>query len=201
MLRDLFFIIGGYLLGSILFARVFGMLLCSKDITQGTPDENPGVANAFIMGGFLCGTLTLICELGKGFLPVFLYLRGGGPHEALTFVMFAPVLGHILPVFFRFRGGKGIAATFGSLLGLFPNFFPFAVLALFFIFFSIALIISPNYYRTLAAYICAEAVMLVLSRDPSVLIGFSLITVSVTVRMLASREKKEPIKVGLIWKH
>ena len=200
MIRDLFFILGGYLCGSILFARVFGALLCNKDVTQGTSDGNPGVANALMMGGFWCGVLTLAFELAKGFLPVFLYLRGGAPHDALAFVMLAPVLGHILPVFFHFRGGKGIAASFGCLLGLLPNVFPLALLALSFIFFSVALRITPNYYRTLAAYFGAEAAMLFLSREPSVLIGFSLISVSILVRMLASREEKEPIKVGLLWK-
>ena len=200
MIRNSIFILGGYLCGSILFARIFGVLVAKKDITEGTSDENPGTANAFLIGGFWCGLLTLICELMKGFLPVFLYMYGEPPKDALAFVLAAPVVGHVFPLFFHFRGGKGIAVSFGCLLGLLPNIFPALLLALFFIFFSVGLRISPNYYRTLAAYIGTEIAMLFFSRSPSVLIGFSLIFGVVLFRMLASREVKEPLKVGLMWK-
>lgn len=79
--REFCFLIAAYLSGSILYARVFGRLLVHKDITAGTKDGNPGTANAFQHGGLMCGTLTLICELLKGFLPVWLYLRGRSPAE------------------------------------------------------------------------------------------------------------------------
>ena len=75
-MRDMIYILSGYLAGSILFARVFGWLLKKTDVTENTSDGNPGTANAFQNGGFLCGALTLVCDLLKGFLPVFLYTRG-----------------------------------------------------------------------------------------------------------------------------
>lgn len=88
-------------------------------------------------GGFLCGTLTLLGDLAKGFLPVFccvwttsrlgIYMTAG-----LALVMTAPVIGHAFPVYHRFQGGKGIAVSFGSLLGLFPDLRPALVLAAFF---------------------------------------------------------------------
>ena len=119
MFRDLCFILLGYLAGSVLFARIWGRVVAKKDITRDAPDQNPGTANAFINGGIVCGLLTLVCDLLKGFVPVFLYLRtGSGP--ALGFVMATPVLGHVFPVFSHFRGGKGIATTFGCLLALLP---------------------------------------------------------------------------------
>lgn len=68
-----------------------------------------------------CGTLTLICELLKGFLPVYLYLRGRSPAECpaiFALILAAPVLGHAFSVFYGFHGGKGIAVSFGCLLGL-----------------------------------------------------------------------------------
>ena len=52
LFREIFFICFGYLLGSILFARLFGLLFAHKDITQNTADGNPGTANAFLQGGF-----------------------------------------------------------------------------------------------------------------------------------------------------
>ena len=107
MLRDLFYVSFGYLAGSILFAHVFGYLLGNKDVTEESRDHNPGTANAFVYGGFWCGVLTLCGDLAKGFFPVFLYL-GGTPLSdcgfAVAFVLLAPVAGHILPLFHRFRG-------------------------------------------------------------------------------------------------
>ena len=71
----IFFLLIGYLSGSVLYARIFGYLFKHKDITQNTKDNNPGTANAFINGGFFCGICTLVCDLLKGFVPVFIYLR------------------------------------------------------------------------------------------------------------------------------
>ena len=64
----------GYLSGSILYADVFAKLF-KKDIYKDSRDKNPGTANAFQFGGFRCGLCTLICELLKGFLPVYCYVN------------------------------------------------------------------------------------------------------------------------------
>lgn len=113
--------------------------------------------NAFTYGGFRCGVFTLCGDLLKDFLPVFLYRSGELPENPLmlSFVMAAPVLGHILPFYDIKRGGKGIAATFGCYLGLLPHWIPLCVLAGIFIFFSCVVKINPNYYRTVATYILA----------------------------------------------
>ena len=135
MKRDLFFILLSYLSGSVLYARIFGQLLGKGDITQNSKDHNPGTANAFLNGGALCGTLTLIFDLLKGFLPVYLYFSGETTWAA-ALVLAAPVVGHDFPLFFKDSGGKGIAVTFGCLLGIFPDLLPLLCFALFFIFFS-----------------------------------------------------------------
>ena len=120
------FIILGYMSGSVLYADLFGSLFGKKELYQNSADKNPGTANAYIYGGFWCGTLTLIFDLLKGFLPVFLYLQLAPEPESwgLALVISAPVIGHIFPLFNKFHGGKGIAATFGCLLGLFPYLKP-----------------------------------------------------------------------------
>ncbi len=200
MVRDIIFIVMGYLGGSVLFARLWGRWLIKSDVTETAPDANPGTANAFKYGGFLCGALTLMGDIGKGFLPVFLYTREE-TSLALALVMAAPVIGHAFPLFYGFRGGKGIAATFGSLLGLWPDMTPAIILAVLFIFFSVALRISPNYYRTLAAYIGTEIAVFFLSGNPCVWVGFSLIFAAVGFRMLTSKEQKAPMEVKLLWMH
>ena len=200
MFRDLCFILLGYLSGSVLFARVWGKAAAGKDIIQDAPDQNPGTTNAFRNGGFLCGLLTLVCDLLKGFVPVFLYLRtGSGP--ALGFVMAAPVLGHVFPVFSHFRGGKGIATTFGCLLALLPNGLPLTYMVLFFLFFSLVLRISPNYYRTIAAYVCTEVALLIFAHNTAIITGFSLICLGIGFRMFTSREEKNDLEVKLLWTH
>ena len=112
--RDALYIIFGYLLGSILFARLGGLIFKKTDIMAESPDKNPGTMNAFTYGGFRCGVFTLCGDLLKGFFPVFLYRSGELPENPLmlSFVMAAPILGHILPFYDIKHGGKGIAATY-----------------------------------------------------------------------------------------
>ena len=199
------FILLGYLSGSILYARVFARLFGKKDIILNSKDHNPGTANAFMYAGFWCGLLTLICDIAKGFVPVYLFLSAAGASRqgvlATSLVMAAPVIGHAFPVFYGFHGGKGIAVTFGSLLGFFPTLKPALILAAFFIFFSLILRISPHYYRTLAAYFCALFGMAFRVDRQEVLLGFAIITVVVCIRMFASSEEKDKMKVNLLWMH
>ena len=82
-----------------MFASIISKLF-HKDIISKSPDKNYGTANAFRYGGVLCGALTLLCDMGKGFLPVFIYMHTENPSEVmLPIVLVAPVIGHILPVF------------------------------------------------------------------------------------------------------
>ncbi len=198
-------ILFGYLSGSILYARIFAKLFRKEDMIEKSRDRNPGAGNAFMYGGFWCGVLTLTCDILKGFFPVYLFMQYEPELSpdmlSIAFVMAAPVVGHAFPVFYKGRGGKGIAVTFGCLLGLFPFLEPFAILAAFFIFFSCILRINPHYYRTLAAYMCALIGMLLLVKQPMVLLGFAIIAVVVSSRMLLSEEEKEKMRIKLLWMH
>lgn len=90
----------------------------------------------------------------KGILPVYAYMHGlPGADIWITFVLAAPVAGHIFPVFHRFRGGKGIAVSFGVLLGLYPYMKPVLLLASCFLLFSFVIVITPNYHKTFATYL------------------------------------------------
>jgi glycerol-3-phosphate acyltransferase PlsY len=191
----------GYLLGSILFARVAGALF-HRDITGGSPDRNPGTANAFTYGGFWCGLLTLCGDLAKGFLPVFFYLHFGGSRGmGLALVLAAPVLGHLFPLFTGFRGGgKGIAVSFGCLLGLAPDLRPALVLAAVFLFFSLVVRVSPHYHRTLITYLVSSVAMRVLIPARAVVAGFFLIAGAIVGRLLCSTEEKPHCQLEVVWK-
>ena len=78
---------------------------------------------------------------------------------------------------------------------------PLCILALFFIFFSVILRISPTYHRTLAAYLCAELTMIFFLKMPFIAAGFTLICLAVGYRMLTSSEEKARCRVGVLWMH
>lgn len=198
MARELLFLVCAYLSGSVLYARVFGRLF-GKDVTLGSSDGNPGTFNAFQNGGFWCGLLTLLGDLAKGFVPVFLYLRGPVTDLGLALVLAAPVLGHILPLFFRFRGGKGIAVTFGCLLGLLPEWRPVGALIVCFLFFSLILQVKPHYHRTLWTYVCATVLLWSQPVPRPMQAGFLLMAAMVFLRLHWSREEKEKCEVKLLW--
>ena len=199
IVRALFYLLAGYLSGSVLYARLWGILICGRDIASGTRDENPGAANAFMNGGFLCGFLTLICDLGKGFLPVWLFSQASDIEDfTIALIMAAPVIGHIYPVFYHFNGGKGIAVSFGCLLGLYPFLTPVLSLAACFILFSTILVISPHYHRTLAAYILAAALAFLTVKAAAVRLGMLLVSGAVCTKLLTCNEKHEPCKVKLL---
>ena len=196
------YILLGYLSGSLLWAKFFGTLFAKEDITAASPDGNPGAANAFRYGGFWCGCLTLCFDMLKGFLPVMLYCRSATALSSLglSLVMVAPVIGHAHSVFHDFHGGKGIAVSFGCLLGLAPDLRPALILAAVFILFSVVIIISPHYYRTLATYIAAIPIMFIVIRAGAVRMGFLLIAETVILKLLGSKEEKEKPEVKIGWK-
>lgn len=202
MLNLLLFTLFGYLSGSILFANIAASLY-KKEILICSCDNNPGTANAFLYGGFWCGLTTLIGDLLKGFVPVSLYLRitNGIYTPGLFIILSAPVIGHILPVFFHFKGGKGIATTFGSLLGIFPYMKPVLSLAFSFIFFSVIIQITSHFYRTIAAYISAMILMLITHTPLPVIAGYFIILTSVILKLINSNEEKERFRIRLLWMH
>ena len=143
----------GYLSGSVMYADLIPRCFCRVDITRLSQDENPGTVNAFVHAGVPAGILVLILELGKGFAPVFLASRHVPLWEPLfALVLVAPVIGHAFPFWRRGRGGKCIAVSFGVLLGILPEFRPLALLAFFYLLFSLVIVISPHFFRTIVTF-------------------------------------------------
>lgn len=195
------YIVAGYLSGSVLFARVAAAVLGTGEVEDAGEDRNPGAANAF-RRGFWCGVIALLGDLGKAFLPVFCYCRfSGGLSQgpvSLALVIAAPVVGHALPLWHHFRGGKGIASSFGSLLGLCPFWQPAVLFALIFVFFSVVLRIDPHFYRTAVTYL-VTAVTFLLRYPAGVWGGFALISSTVLLRLHHSKERRAKPAVKLLW--
>lgn len=112
-------VIFAYLLGSVATAIVVSQLMGLPDPrTQGS--RNPGATNVLRIGNKKAALLTLLGDIFKGLLPVVLAKTLGIPNEGQILVALAAFLGHIYPIFFGFRGGKGVATALGVLLGLAP---------------------------------------------------------------------------------
>tara|TARA_R110000765_G_scaffold99208_1_gene186283 strand:+ start:3854 stop:4534 length:681 start_codon:yes stop_codon:yes gene_type:complete len=106
-----------YLLGSISSAVLICRLFRLPD-PRNTGSNNPGATNVLRIGGRLPAALVLIFDVLKGTLPVYLgYFLGLSP-IVLGLVGLAACLGHIYPLYFNFKGGKGVATAIGAMLPL-----------------------------------------------------------------------------------
>jgi glycerol-3-phosphate acyltransferase PlsY len=112
-------IVAALLLGSFPSGVVVGRLMLGRDIRE-VGSGNVGAANAARAGGFKAGAAVGILDVLKGLLAV-LFARWLGLDDAgLALVACAAVLGHDYSLFLRFRGGKGVATTFGAMLAISP---------------------------------------------------------------------------------
>ncbi len=108
-----------YLIGSIPFGLIFSRLLDNID-PRSAGSGNIGFTNILRVAGKPAAILTLLCDALKGSIPVlFGYYALNNPGIALG-AGFLAILGHIFPVTLKFKGGKGVATSFGVLLAAFP---------------------------------------------------------------------------------
>ncbi len=144
------FVVCAYLLGSISFAVITSRLFALPDPrTYGS--HNPGATNVLRSGNKWAAILTLLGDAAKGWLAVWVaqyFEPPTGNSLLVVAVAFAVFLGHLFPVFLRFKGGKGVATALGVLLAL-NAWLGLAVLA------SWLLIIMVSRLSSLAALLAA----------------------------------------------
>ncbi|OIZ94042.1 hypothetical protein A1D18_04010 [Candidatus Rickettsiella isopodorum] len=117
MLLLFIFSLVAYLLGSLSSAIIVSQCAGLADPrTQGS--GNPGASNILRIGGKKLAGIVLLGDLLKGWIPVMLAKLVGLPLASLAWVAFFAFIGHLYPVFFSFRGGKGVATALGGLLAL-----------------------------------------------------------------------------------
>jgi len=113
----IYLFITSYLIGSISSAVIICKILGLPDPrTQGS--KNPGATNVLRLGGKKIAGFVLTFDGLKGAVPVFIGEYYGFGLIALTLTALCAFLGHIFPVFFRFRGGKGVATYLGGLIAI-----------------------------------------------------------------------------------
>lgn len=116
-----------YLLGSLSFAVLLSRWRGRDDPRLGG-SGNPGATNVLRLAGRRLAALTLLLDLCKGLLPVLLARALEQPPMVQAWVGLAAVLGHVWPLYFRLRGGKGVSTSAGVVFGL---FWPAGLLAVF----------------------------------------------------------------------
>ena len=168
------FAIGSYLLGAIPTGLVLARLFYATDIRSGG-SGNIGATNVARLLGRKLGALTLLGDGLKGFLPVYigaqLFTGAGGGSDYLDLSIFglAAFLGHLYPVYLKFKGGKGVATAFGVFAFLAP-----AALALVLVLFVI--IVAVSRYVSLGSLSTAALLplLLIAGAYPLPVIGMGL---------------------------
>ncbi|MGB9638424.1 MAG: glycerol-3-phosphate 1-O-acyltransferase PlsY [bacterium] len=117
---DIFFIllIISYILGSIPFGYVIAKLR-GIDITK-VGSKNIGMANVFRNVGPIYGIIVLFLDSFKGFLPTFIAINYKLPDYQVLIIGLASIIGHSFTIFLKFKGGKGVATSFGVFLAISP---------------------------------------------------------------------------------
>ncbi|SMG66118.1 -phosphate:glycerol-3-phosphate O-acyltransferase PlsY [methanotrophic bacterial endosymbiont of Bathymodiolus sp.] len=105
-----------YLLGSISSAIIVCRVMGLAD-PRAEGSRNPGATNVMRIGGKKAAAITLVGDMLKGLIPVLVAQILAVDPMILSAVVLAAFLGHLYPVFFGFVGGKGVATSFGVLLG------------------------------------------------------------------------------------
>lgn len=114
---DSILVITAYLFGSLSTAVIVSRLLGLPDPrTEGS--KNPGATNVLRLGGKKAAIMVLLGDTFKGVIPVLIARAAQVEEPILAAVALAAFLGHLFPVFFGFRGGKGVATALGVLLAL-----------------------------------------------------------------------------------
>lgn len=113
----LIYIALGYMIGSLPFAVIVSKAFGLAD-PRSFGSGNPGATNVLRTGNKAAAALTLFGDAAKGWLAMFMAAKVGAGETAVACAGLAAFLGHLFPLFLRFKGGKGVATAIGVLIGL-----------------------------------------------------------------------------------
>ena len=144
-------IIAAYVMGSLSISIFMSSRVLGRDIRR-AGSGNAGATNMMRIHGKKAGAAVLLCDFSKGLICVaaakLLTVYGGAPWATVFVAGFFAQLGHTFPVFFGFRGGKGVAAAAGAAFAIMP----LTALLLFALF---AVIVGAFRFVSLASGVCA----------------------------------------------
>lgn len=178
----------GYLCGSLASAIIVCRAMRLPDPRQGG-SGNPGATNVLRLAGKKAAALTLAGDVLKGLVPVLVaHLLTDDP-TILAATAVAAVVGHMYPVFFQFKGGKGVATAFGAVGGL---VYPVAL------FMGAVWVLAAMATRyaslaSMAAAVAAPLFALVFFREPAYILGLAVIAALLVYR---HKENIQRLKQG-----
>jgi len=114
------FVVVGYLLGAIPFGIVVSKAMGLPD-PRTVGSKNVGFTNVLRVSGTKAGVLTLLGDMGKGWVMGWAAMQWLTDERFIMFVALSVILGHVFSPFLNFKGGKGVATALGSVLGLSPS--------------------------------------------------------------------------------
>ena len=114
------FVVGGYLLGAIPFGVVVSKAMGLPD-PRTVGSKNVGFTNVLRVSGRTAGILTLLGDMGKGWVLGWAAMQWLTDESFIMVVALSPILGHLFSLFLGFKGGKGVATAVGAVLGLSPS--------------------------------------------------------------------------------
>ncbi len=113
------FAVGSYLFGSISWSILFGRIVKGIDIRQ-HGSGNAGATNTLRMMGVKVAIAVFVLDFLKGLLPVLLAKWVSGDARLQVVAAVAAILGHDFPIYYNFRGGRGVATSVGATAGMMP---------------------------------------------------------------------------------
>jgi len=112
--------VAGYGLGAIPFGLVVSKIMGLAD-PRTVGSKNVGFTNVLRVSGTKAGVLTLLGDMGKGWVMGWAAMQWLTDEPLIMVVAISPILGHVFSPFLSFKGGKGVATALGSVLGLSPS--------------------------------------------------------------------------------
>jgi glycerol-3-phosphate acyltransferase PlsY len=173
------FIFVSYLFGSVQFGYLISKYIYKIDITK-KGSGNTGGTNVIRVVGMLPGITSFVFDFLKGFLSALL-AREFFMEDALMIAIFAglaAIIGHNWPVFFRFRGGKGVASSVGVLFACFPML----GIATLFVFFGVVLVSRYVSIASMSAAAAATILAFAFRMDLEAMIYCSIATLLIILR-------------------
>ncbi len=163
---NLILLLACYLIGSIPFGLLFSLSIAKID-PRLIGSKNIGATNITRINGWKIGLLTLFCDAFKGFMPVFFFKTESVIIDIIILCIF---LGHLFPIWIKFKGGKGIAVIIGCLLA-YETTYGLLFLAVW------LLVALMTKYSSLSALIASLASLLLIYVDNDHFFGVMIIIV------------------------
>jgi glycerol-3-phosphate acyltransferase PlsY len=167
----LIYALAGYLVGSVSTAIITCKLMGLED-PRSVGSNNPGATNVLRHGGKKAAIITLIGDMLKGLTPVIVVTMIEPAAGAIALTGLGAFLGHVFPVYYGFKGGKGVATFYGVLLG----FSWMAGIAALLIWLLTAFVSKISSLSALVSALCAPVILWYSSHSPELTVILGLMT-------------------------